>query len=155
MKRGQSSLEYLFMIAVTLTIVAVGMRYLAGVTVNAPGTSGVVIAYVNYDPPGDDVKGEYVVIRNDGLVDVDLTEWQLEDEKNHVYTFPNGFILKAGAEVTVHTGEGTDTDTDLYWGRGKAVWNNNGDTAYLYDASGKLIDKCSWTGDEGGAISCH
>ncbi|WP_461862693.1 lamin tail domain-containing protein [Thermococcus sp.] len=155
MKRGQSSLEYLFMIAVALVMVAVVVHHLAGITSSIPGSSGVVISYVDYDPPGDDVEGEYVVIENEGLSDVDLTGWQLRDEANHAYTFPTGFILKAGASVRVHTGEGTDTDTDLYWGRKQAVWNNNGDTAYLYNAEGKLVDKCSWTGDEGGAVTCH
>lgn len=155
--RGQSSVEYLFMIAVALAIVAVvvfALQHHAKVAENIAG-EGVVIAYVEYNPPGDDVLGEYVLIKNEGLTDVDMSGWQLKDEQNHVYTFPNGFILKAGASVKVHTGPGNDTDTDLYWGRRQAVWNNNGDTAYLYDAEGHLVDKCSWTGDEGGAVSCH
>lgn len=87
--------------------------------------------------------------------DEDLSGWKLVDEKKHTYSLPDGFILKAGKTVTVHTGSGTDTDTDLYWGRKWAVWNNDGDTAYLYDASGNLVDSCSWTGEEWGAVSCH
>ncbi len=156
MMRGQSAVEYLLMIVVALTIVAIIIAIMHNVKIagNIAGED-VVIAYVEYNPPGNDVLGEYVLIKNEGLVDVDMSGWQLKDEQNHVYTFPNGFILEAGASVKVHTGPGNDTNTDLYWGRRQAVWNNNGDTAYLYDAEGHLVDKCSWTGHEGGAISCH
>jgi hypothetical protein len=40
---------------------------------------------------------------------------------------PNGVTLAAGESITLHTGAGTDTQTDLYWDRGGAVWNNGGD----------------------------
>jgi len=116
-------------------------------TPSAPQAStGVIISYVNYNPPGDDRKnlnGEYVVIENKGSKDVDLTGWILKDESNHRYIFPS-FILKAGSTVTVHTGSGTNTETELYWGSGSPLWNNDGDTAYLYNKDGELIDKESW-----------
>ncbi|NJE03274.1 lamin tail domain-containing protein [Thermococcus sp. MV11] len=119
------------------------------------------MSYVHYDAGGPDVNdrevlnSEYVVIENRGCEAVNLRGWQLMDEVNHVYVFPS-ITLESGASVKVHTGYGTDTDTDLYWGRRwGAVWNNDGDTAYLYDGSGNLVDSCSWTGDEGGAVSCH
>jgi len=116
-------------------------------TPSAPQAStGVIISYVNYNPPGDDRKnlnGEYVVIENKGSKDVDLTGWILEDESNHQYIFPS-FILKAGSTVTVHTGSGTNTETELYWGSGSPLWNNDGDTAYLYNKGGELIDKENW-----------
>lgn len=155
MKRGQSALEYILAIALALAAVAVVVHYLSGAASSIPGASGVVISYVEYNPPGNDVEGEYVVIENDGLSDVNMGGWKLMDESNHVYTFPSGFVLRSGASVRVHTGSGVDTETDLYWGRKQAVWNNDGDTAYLYNAEGKLVDKCSWTGKEGGAVSCH
>lgn len=146
------------MIAVALGIVLVTIYAVSEILPRDLGGHHVFISRVEYDPPGDDVEGEYVVITNGELFeDVNMSGWKLMDEKNHVYTFPpSGFILKAGASVKVHTGSGEDTATDLYWGRGSAVWNNNGDTAYLYDADGNLVDKCSWTGKEGGgAVDCH
>jgi len=109
-------------------------------------SSNVVISYVHYDAEGNDnenLNDEYVVIRNEGNVDVDLIGWKLKDEANHVFTFPS-FTLKPGATVTVHTGSGTNTQTDLYWGKDRAVWNNDHDTAYLYDSSMNLIDQESW-----------
>ena len=157
MRGGQSSIEYLFIVAAALVMVLLVIHVLKGATESVPQYHEVVISYVNYNPPGNDLEGEgeYVVIENIGISDVDMTGWQLRDAADHTYTFPNGFVLKAGAEVRVHTGSGTDTETDLYWGRRQAVWNNNGDTAYLYDAEGNLVDKCSWTGKEGGSVSCH
>jgi uncharacterized surface protein with fasciclin (FAS1) repeats len=70
---------------------------------------------------------------------VNLTGWTITDEGMlHTYVFPP-FVLQAGETVTVHTGPGNDTATDLYWGRGSPVWNNDGDIATLADADGKVV----------------
>jgi hypothetical protein len=35
---------------------------------------------------------------------------------------------------------GSNTATELYWGRSYgAVWNNDGDTLYLRDSNGNLV----------------
>ena len=31
-----------------------------------------------------------------------------------------------------------DAATELYWGSRRAIWNNDRDAAYLYDASGEF-----------------
>jgi len=114
---------------------------------STPSTSAAVIIFtVNYDAPGDDrtnLNGEYIVIKNIGEVDVDMKGWILKDEANHQYRFPS-FILKAGGTVTVYTGSGTSTETELYWESDSPIWNNDGDTAYLYNEKGELIDRKSW-----------
>ncbi|MGD1993081.1 MAG: lamin tail domain-containing protein, partial [Anaerolineae bacterium] len=102
------------------------------------GTVDVRIEEIVYDPPGPDVDGEYVLIQNYGDA-VEMTGWTLRDEVNHTYTFPV-FTLADGTSVRVWTGPGVDTDTDLYWGRASAIWNNDGDTAYLNDHQGALVD---------------
>lgn len=43
--------------------------------------------------------------------------------------------------MTVHTGQGQDTAAHRYWGRDREVWNNEGDTATLRDADGRLVDE--------------
>jgi len=111
-----------------------------------PESGGVVILTVHYDAAGNDwdnLNDEYVVIKNEGNEAVDMTGWTLSDEANHVYTFPPGFILGAGATVTVYTGSGTDMQDKLYWGNDSPIWNNDGDTAYLRDNEGNLVD--SWS----------
>ncbi len=104
-------------------------------------TTRVKITYIHYNAPGNDWKnpnGEYVVIRNCGNTTVNMNGWTLEDKAGHTFTFPN-ITLHPNETVTVHSGEGVDRDHVLYWGDG-AIWNNNGDTAYLYDSRGRLVD---------------
>jgi Flp pilus assembly pilin Flp len=74
---------------------------------------------------------------------VDMTGWTVADSVKHSYTFPP-FHLKLGASVKLHTGRGADSDGDLYWGRGGGIWNDKGDTVYLRDAAGVLVDEYSY-----------
>jgi len=87
------------------------------------------------------LQDEWVQISNTGSPPVSLNGWKIEDEGNkHTYTFQS-YTLKAGTTVTVFTGKGTNSATELYWQLDNPIWNNDGDTAYLYDDSGKLISK--------------
>jgi Lamin Tail Domain len=95
------------------------------------------------DPPGSDVDGEYVRIRNDGTSSVTMTGWTLRYLADAVYTFP-AFTLSPGAEVLVWVRAGVNDAANLYWGRGSAVWNNLGDTAILRDASGGAVARFSY-----------
>jgi endonuclease YncB( thermonuclease family) len=124
----------------------------AGIGLWAPEVCGpalagadVAITEVRFDADGDDNRNlddEWVRITNRGEVAVDLGGWVLKDTSaTHRYTFPDGFVLEAGAGVTVRTGCGVDTLTDLHWcNEGSAVWNNSGDTAVLLDPSGNVVD---------------
>ncbi|WP_328517183.1 DUF4350 domain-containing protein [Haladaptatus caseinilyticus] len=113
-----------------------------GSTGGGGGSGSLSVAQIHADAAGDDTNNlndEYVVFENTGSGDLDLTGWSVQDEVGKTYDFPSGFTLAAGAQVTLHTGTGTDTQTDLYWGNtGSAVWNNGGDTVYVYDDSGTL-----------------
>lgn len=84
-----------------------------------------------------DPNGEYVCFKNDDSQPADMTNWRVQDEKEHTYTFPP-FILNPGAIVRLHSGPGSNTATDLHWARG-LVWNNDHDTVYLYDTFGRLV----------------
>ncbi|TKX82658.1 lamin tail domain-containing protein, partial [Halorubrum sp. SS5] len=66
------------------------------------------------------------------------------DEAGHSYVFPEGFALDAGATVTLRTGSGADTETDLFWGAGSPIWNNAGDTVILSDADGDRVLEVSY-----------
>lgn len=96
-----------------------------------------------FDAPGNDNKNnveEYVCLVNSGEKPVDMTGWYIRDESGYTYTFP-AFQLKPGARVRIRTGCGSDTPTDLHWCiEGRAVWDNRGDTVYLYDAEGRVVD---------------
>jgi hypothetical protein len=99
---------------------------------------------VEWNPSGADLDGEYVLIKNYGIGSQNMSGWTLSDDSYHSYTFPDGFILPGGSSVHVWTKSGVDTGTDLYWGRSSAVWANEGDTAFLTDNAGTVIDSVSW-----------
>ena len=83
-----------------------------------------------------DLAAEQVILTNlSGQVNLD--GWTMTDGEGHKFTFPN-LTLLSKAEVTVHTGRGTNTATDLYWGQSEPRWAS-GKVAYLRDPSGKLI----------------
>jgi len=115
-------------------------------TSDTTSTISVEIVYVHYDAEGNDnynLNDEYVVIKNVGDVSVDLEGWTLKDEAEHTFVFPS-VTLDSGETVTVYSGSGVNSNTELYWGSSRAIWNNNGDTAFLYDADGNFIDSYSW-----------
>lgn len=112
-------------------------------------TADVQLSSIIYNPDGDDVLGEFVVLENKGDAAQDMSGWTLMDEAEHTFTFPN-FTLSAGTQVTVWVRSGTNTTTDLYWGRGSSVWNNTGDIATLRDGTAAVVDVCAY---EGGGVS--
>jgi beta-lactamase superfamily II metal-dependent hydrolase len=85
------------------------------------------------------LKEEWIAITNSGKSSVDLSGWWIKDKAGNMYTFPS-FSLSASSTVTIYTSEGKDGNTELYWNRPSAVWNNDGDTAYLYNSNGEIID---------------
>lgn len=103
-----------------------------------------------YDSPGSDnrsatsLNNEWVSLINSGSSAVNLNHYTIRDKANHVYTFGNVTIAGHGGRLWLHTGKGTNTTTNRYWGSGNYIWNNDGDTAYLRNASGKALDSCSW-----------
>jgi hypothetical protein len=103
-----------------------------------------------YDSPGSDTRSatslnnEWVSLVNSGSAAVNLNHYTIRDKANHVYTFGNVSIAGKGGRLWLHTGKGTNTTANRYWGSGNYIWNNDGDTAYLRNASGKAVDNCSW-----------
>ncbi len=79
-------------------------------------------------------------IVNEGSEAVNLEGYSLKDEATHIYTFP-ALTLQPGATVRLYSGRGQDDASSLYWGLvGEAVWNNGGDSAFLRDSGGNLVD---------------
>lgn len=97
-----------------------------------------------FDAPGNDndIKSqERVCFINGGAQPVEMKGWTVRDEYGWTYTFPP-FTLEPGGEVRLHTGCGQNTATDIYWCKERyAVWNNDGDTVFLFDGSGNLVNE--------------
>ena len=117
------------------------------------GVSGpLLITTIHADAEGDDRRnpnGEYVRICNVSEGPVELKGFSIQDAAQHRYVFPGG-ILKPGYTVLLLSGRGEDTtrrgQLTFYWGAGP-IWNNNGDTASLFDPDGKLIDSFQVQGE--------
>jgi micrococcal nuclease len=106
----------------------------------------------HWNAKGDDcynLNDEYVVFKDTCSQSIDMANWTVKDEAHHIYTFPS-FVLESNAEVTLYTGCGTNTKTELYWCssgmRCNAIWNNTGDTLYLRNANGELVLRYSYPG---------
>jgi competence protein ComEC len=101
----------------------------------------LVVETIHADAAGDDrenLNDEYVTFRNAGDGPLDVGGWTLRDEAEKTYTFPE-LTVPAGGTVTLYTGSGTDTETELYWGADGPVWNNAGDTVIVTNAAGERV----------------
>ena len=87
-------------------------------------------------------KPEVVTIENSGASTRDMTGWKVSDDGlGHTFNFPNGFLLRPGSSMKLVTGgSGQDTESAIYWKK-RTVWNNDGDTARLFDPSGETVSE--------------
>ncbi len=107
--------------------------------------TGARISGLEYDAPGDDARnrnGEWVDIANSGSEPIALDGWGIQDESSsHRFQFPAGFLLAPGTEVRVSSGCGMGSTDHLFWCDQDPVWSNGGDTAYLLDPAGNVVDR--------------
>ena len=87
-------------------------------------------------------KPEIVVIENAGTSAQDMTGWKVEDRgSKNTFNFPAGFSLEPGSSVELVSGAaGGNTGETIFWNN-RTVWNNDGDTASLFDSSGQLASE--------------
>lgn len=105
-------------------------------------STNVYISGLRLGASGETPNQEYVQITNKGTTEVKMNGWKITDSgAKHTYYFPSSDILKSKSTVTLYTGTGTNSAAKLFWGRSSHVWNNEGDTAYLYNAQGALVSK--------------
>jgi hypothetical protein len=122
-------------------------------SVPAQAVNRMQIFKIQYNSPGSDngsnssLNAEWVQLHNRSGSPITLTGWTLRDTAGHVYTFGT-YRIRAHGYVKIHTGRGTNTQTDRYWGRRAYVWNNTGDRATLENRPGTVIDRCSYSGGD-------
>jgi len=85
------------------------------------------------NPVGKDTDGEFIELFNDGLKPANLSGWKIKDASGKIFTFGNQ-TLGAGQYLA------------LSYKTTKITLNNDAETLYLYDASGKLVDKAAFSG---------
>ena len=65
----------------------------------------------------------------------DLSGHYIKNNNGDRFNFPAGTILRPGTPIRVYTGSGTNSATELYWGR-NAAYANLGDCAQLFFPNG-------------------
>ncbi len=125
-----------------------------------PAASGAIrITKIYYNSPGVDTRSnaslnaEWIRLKNTGRSAQELRGWRISDASGRVYRF-GAFVLRAGRSVTVHTGDGSDTTANRYWGSGNYIWNNDKDTARLRRPNGRLADRCSYDDSSANSATC-
>ncbi|MBK8824100.1 MAG: lamin tail domain-containing protein [Anaerolineales bacterium] len=95
---------------------------------------------------------KYVAIVNRGTVTQPMSGWVLASLRGQAfYPFTDDLMLEPGMVVKIQSGqlepkaaqEEQGALKRLLWTIGQ-VWNNNGDTAILFDANGVEVDRLSY-----------
>ncbi|WP_266080585.1 lamin tail domain-containing protein [Haladaptatus caseinilyticus] len=124
----------------------VGGRTTAGRT---DGTTDLSIVRIHADAADNDhdnLNDEYIVLKNSGNDALDVSGWSVADDAGHSYLVPSRVSLEPGETVTLYTGNGSDSTSELYWGSDSAVWNNGGDTIIVRDADGDEMIRQTYSG---------
>ncbi|MDZ7839067.1 MAG: lamin tail domain-containing protein [Actinomycetota bacterium] len=102
--------------------------------------------FINYDAPGNDnenINEEYVIITNNSDEPVDLSGYTIKDSGTNIFKFPL-LQLYGGEKIFIYSGKGNQGEGKLFWGSNTPIWNNSGDTLYLRNAEGLLVDIYSY-----------
>jgi len=85
------------------------------------------------NPTGKDTEGEWIKIFNNTNAEINLNGWQIKDASGKSFIFTN-------QKITIN-----ETLT-LNYQTTKISLNNNGETLFLYNSIGNLIDKAEYSG---------
>ncbi len=100
---------------------ATGRRATTVPTITGDGPVRIVALVAHPADGATDLNGETVTIRNDGLATVDISRWTLADAGGkNLLTFPS-LLLPPGGVVVVHSGRGSPTATDRYFGKNVGI----------------------------------
>lgn len=144
-------------LASSIVAVALAAGPQAAAPVDAAGCISIYRIY--YDSPGSDdgsnasLNKEWIQLRNSCSSGKSLSNWKIKDAYGWTYKFGT-YTLAGKSVVKIHTGRGSNTSTDRYWGRTWYVWNNTGDTAKLFNSAGTRVDLCKFV-DSGSAESVY
>jgi endonuclease YncB( thermonuclease family) len=120
-----------------------------------PEQSAQLSLELRWDADGADEKnlnGEWVRVDNHGDTPVKLGGWHIRDTSLAMFTFPRHTVVPAHGGVTLHTGHGSNADTDrarnFHWDESHSLFGDvhrsrgEGDAAFLLDPKG---DFRAWT----------
>ncbi|MCA9263946.1 MAG: tandem-95 repeat protein [Planctomycetales bacterium] len=104
----------------------------------------IVINEINYDPPDNTVRTEFIELYNAGGTTVDLSNWFFSDGIDFV--FPAGTTMAPSSYLIV--AESPDTMDGVYGVPAVGPWtgslNNEGDNLVLRNAVGDVVDRVDY-----------
>lgn len=87
-----------------------------------------------------DKEGEIVKIKNNSDKKIDISGWMLLSVKGEQkFYFPKGTILNSGEIIKIASGRDADKKSDAIIWTKAYIWNNDGDSAELFNKKGELI----------------
>ncbi len=98
----------------------------------------IIISEFLPNPAGKDTEGEWIKLFNNGDAAVNVSGWQIKDASGKAFIFS----ATAGKNTLIAGGETLALDYKTT----KISLNNNGETIFLYDGVGNLVDKAGYTG---------
>ncbi|MFJ9175174.1 lamin tail domain-containing protein [Streptomyces sp. NPDC102360] len=118
--------------------------------------SALKVRGVQYDAPGRDsnrcsggnTKDEYLTVKNySRTATVNLKGYVVKDATGNRFKFTASHSLQPGDYVKLRGGNGSDSDAKnvVYRDNCNFIWNNGGDTIYLYKPSGARSDVHKYT----------
>lgn len=107
----------------------------------------IQLASIHQSSTSANLNDEWVMIQNTCSVSQNLSGYLVKDSSaSNSYTFKNVQVASKKS-IKLHSGCNADSNSDFYWqcpARQFPVWNNAGDSAYLYDGTGKLVSEMSY-----------
>lgn len=94
---------------------------------------------VSVQPDSSQGDGEYIELENLESKTLDIEDWRIEDEAGNEYTF-NDAEIEENSYLRVYT---SNESKSFNWDT-NYVWNENGDTAYIYDSEDNLVEEYSY-----------
>lgn len=103
----------------------------------------VVIAHVQFKGQVKRSQSdEYVELRNTGTGSADLSGYRINaGDSGQDFVFPPGTVLQSNQGLRVYTNQVHKESGGFSFGSGRALWNDDGDEALLYDPAGALVHR--------------
>jgi hypothetical protein len=106
-----------------------------------PAAPASVSMSLNPDAQGNDgenVNGEYAILRNNATKPLSLRGWWFRDSALRRYVFPSQTTVPARGSIRLRMGKGQRSAFEYFWGLDSPPFENGGDGGYLFDPQGDL-----------------
>jgi len=105
-----------------------------------PMTDGrVSILAIHYDGTGNSEPDEYIAFQNVETFPIQIAGWTVRDDNGHVFVFPT-FLMQPSQVCRVYTDEYHPDWCGFTYRSSSAIWDDNGDCAFLRDRLGTPAD---------------